>query len=944
MVLGWPSFLRDNAALAQDANQAPIDFERQIVPILVRNCLDCHGPSEPASGLDLTAREHALASADSGATAIVPGSEEESLLIHQVTSRAMPPEKSGRRLTDEEITLLRGWVRQGADWPEDRTLSPYEFTTDRRAGLDWWSLAAPVRAPLPPVRDAAWPRHALDQFILARLEQAGLAPAPEADRATYIRRVTYDLLGLPPTPEEIRDFVTDESPGAHEKLVDRLLASPHYGERFARLWLDVARFGESNGYETNTARANAWPYRDYVINAFNQDLPYTRFILEQLAGDQVGADVATGFLVGGTHDEVGIKNIEGQLQQRVNDLDDMLSTTAGAFLGVTLGCAKCHDHKFDPVRQVDYYAMQAVFAGVQHGTRMVKLPNYDEFLRTEPETRRELAQVEARRQQLLTDGEPLATVEQPPDGNREPGPRRPVNVLLNNDRFTPVRARYVRFTVLATTSAEPCLDELEVFSVDAPRNVALASAGAKATASSVYAQGGLPIHQIAHLNDGQYGNGRSWISAEPGQGWAQIELADVTTIDRVAWARDREGRYADRLATRYKIEVATELDQWQVVASDQDRQPHDAAAPGQAPDPTARMSPEQAQEYRELEARRQALAARLPAAAQFPVYAGTFATAPATHRLHRGEPMQPKEQVPPGSIACFGRPWQLSADAPEVDRRLALARWIGDAEHPRTSRVMVNRIWQRHFGRGLADSPGDLGWHGARPSHPELLDWLACEYVALGWSAKALDRAIVLSATYRQSSPMNEQAHAIDAGNRLLWRMAPRRCQAEELRDAMLFVSGALDPRLGGPGYDAFEPNTNYVKVYIPKNMFGPAEWRRMLYQAKPRMVQDATFGAFDCPDASRAVHRRNVSTTALQALNLLNSPFVVQQAERFADRLSREATCGAAAQVRRGFWLALGREPDESELTASTQLVEQYGLVSFCRVLFNASEFVFVP
>ena len=313
------------------------------------------------------------------------------------------------------------------------------------------------------------------------------------------------MLGLPPTPDEIDEFLADAGADAYERLIDRLLASPHYGERWGRHWLDVMRFGETDGYETNKPRRTAWPYRDYVIDALNDDKPYAQFILEQLAGDQVGADAATGFLVGGTHDVVGIQNIEGQLQQRANDLDDILSTTATAFLGMTAGCARCHDHKFDPISQRDYYALQAVFAGVKHGERELKPADYEDRLREEPAVRRELASIERR----LAEFEPLAQVT---DGAAPQ--RAPVHATTNVDRFVPVPAKYVRFTVLATNGAEPCLDELEIYSAESsPRNVALASAGAKATTSGVYSDGASPLHRLEHVNDGQYGNARSWISS-----------------------------------------------------------------------------------------------------------------------------------------------------------------------------------------------------------------------------------------------------------------------------------------------------------------------------------------------------------------------------------------------------------------------------------------------
>jgi hypothetical protein len=324
------------------------------------------------------------------------------------------------------------------------------------------------------------------------------------------------------------------------------------------------------------------------------------------------------------------------------------------------------------------------------------------------------------------------------------------------------------------------------------------------------------------------------------------------------------------------------------------------------------------------------------------IYVGTFTRAEATHRLHRGDPMQQREPVVPAALAEFGAKMSLPANAPEQQRRLALARWIADPRHPLTARVLVNRLWQHHFGTGIVSTPSDFGLNGARPSHPELLDWLASEFVAGGWRIKPLQRLIVLSSTYRQAGTANARGLQADAGARLLWRYPPQRLEPEPLRDAILAVSGKLHLRLGGPGFDLFEPNRNYVKVYTPKKEFGPAEWRRMIYQSKPRMQLDDTFGSFDCPDAGQIAPQRTHSTTALQALNLLNSRFLLQQAGLFAERLQTEAS-DPAAQVRCGFLLAFQREPSADESAAALKLVREHGLKAFCRALFNANEFLYV-
>ena len=408
-----------------------------------------------------------------------------------------------------------------------------------RAGLDWWSLQ-PIRRPaVPGVKNHQRLRTPIDAFLLEALEAKGLSFAPEADRRTLIRRVTFDLIGLPPTPHEINAFVGDPRPDAYERLVERLLASPQHGERWGRHWLDVVRFAESHGYEMNTLRPNSWPYRDWVIRAFNHDIPYRQFVKEQLAGDVFGTDdsltpAATGFLVAGAHDMVGNGTREGQLQQRSDDLFDMVATTSTAFLGLTVGCARCHDHKFDPIAQKDFYSMQAIFAGVEHAERDFLTPANPTLVAEVEQLRQKLALLEG----TLDEQEPRA-------GGKDR--RSGVDPRRNVERFAAVKAKAIRFAIAATTDGtEPCIDELELYGPDAKDNLALASRGVKASASSVYPNS--PLHRLEHLTDGQVGNSRSWISAEPGKGWVRLDLPAEVTIDRIVWGRDREGRFRDRLA------------------------------------------------------------------------------------------------------------------------------------------------------------------------------------------------------------------------------------------------------------------------------------------------------------------------------------------------------------------------------------------------------------
>ena len=867
------------------------------------------------------------------------------------------------------FSLARALQRIGV--PVLTTAASLMSAAETPTSTDHWAFRLPLKPSVPKVKNARWAQNPIDSFILAKLEEQDLKPSPPADRRTLIRRLSFGLIGLPPTPEEVEAFLRDNSPNAYERLVERLLGSPRYGESWARHWLDVVRFAESNGFETNTERKNAWPFRDYVIRAFNEDKPYDRFILEQLAGDAFGVDEATGFIVAGPWDEVKSPDINLTLQQRTDELHDMVNTTATAFLGLTVGCARCHDHKFDPIPQTDYYAMQAVFAGVQHGDRQLKTSDLERRRQEADDVRRLLAVVDRKLERF----EPLAQVPQagvigtnsPANTNQFSRMRPPVHPKLNVERFAPTRAKFVRFTILETTDIEPCIDELEIFTVaDAPRNMALANEGAKATASGTYPNSDL--HKLEHINDGKYGNSRSWISNEKGKGWIQLELPEEALIDRIVWARDREEKFKDRLATKYKIEVAVGPEGWTLVAGSEDRR---AFRAGTAPELgyTAEGLPSrEADELKRLLGKKQTLETRLKPLSIVPqVYAGKFMQPEPTYRLYRGDPMQKREPVNPGglsalhavleagaperrlparrlpSASAFHAKLELPADTPERERRLALARWIADSRNPLTARVLMNRLWHYHFGHGLVSTPSDFGRMGAKPTHPELLDWLANELVASGWSIKAMHRLIVLSGTYRQASAPNDQALAGDAADSLLWRFPPRRLEAEALRDSILRVSGKLDLKMGGPGFDLFEPNSNYVKVYNSKKEFGAAEWRRMVYQAKPRNQLDDTFGAFDCPDAAQIAPRRTSSITPLQSLNLLNSPFLMQQAGFLAERLATEVSSNVQAQAKRAFQLAFSREPARAETDAAAKFIQEHGLVSFCRALLNANEFMFV-
>jgi Protein of unknown function (DUF1553)/Protein of unknown function (DUF1549)/Planctomycete cytochrome C len=913
-----------------------VDYAKDVQPLLARHCYQCHGSEKQESSFRLDRKGAAIRGGDWGDKPLVAGKSKESPLIKAIAGLLpdlkMPPE--GQRLTAEEIGILRAWVDQGLSWP-DAGGAEDKLTTDH------WSFQ-PVKVVQPNGAAAPHALNLVDGYLLDKLRESGLDFSPPADRVTLIRRVYFDIVGLPPTSEEVASFVAEERPDAYERLIDRLLASPRHGERWARHWLDVVRFAETNGFETNTPRPEAYPYRDYVIRALNSDKPYDRFVFEQLAGDSVGEDAATGYLVAGPMDQVKSPDINLTLMQRQDELADIVSVTGMTFLGLTTGCARCHNHKFDPISQQDYYSLQAVFAGVQHGTRPLKT-TADKSRDVEiAAIQRRLSEIEARLRSLEQAHEPLASAtDNPPAEKLRPA----VNSRVNNERFSPVRAKFIRFTIEATNSSEPCLDELEVYGVDAggsqPLNLALASSGAKPTSSGNYA--GVAIHKLEHVNDGKYGNSQSWISDTPGSGWVRIELKEPAEIERIVWGRDRNGAYADRLAVKYKIEVAAEEGKWQLVASSADRAPLGSAA-ANAVNRFASLPPEQRTKAEGLAAEIQRLTEKLKSLQNVNIaYSGKFSQPEATHRLYRGDPLQKREEVPPNALSAISS-LNLKTNEQEQTRRVAFANWLVTPENPLPARVMANRLWQHHFGTGIVATPSDFGKNGLPPTHPELLDRLASELLRGSWSLKRLHRLILSSDAYRQSSGPREQGLAVDAASRLLWRYPPRRLEAEVVRDSVLAVTGSLDLAMHGPGYSVFLPNDNYVRVYNPKSDWNREEWRRMVYMTKVRIEQDPVFGALDCPDAGQATAKRSRSTTALQALNLFNSPFMLQQSDLLAARVRMLAGDDPAAQTRQLFLLAFSREPVGEELGNATTLIEHHDLAALCRAVLNASEFVFVP
>jgi hypothetical protein len=917
-----------------------VDFVREVRPILQKHCYSCHGEKKQKSGLRLDIKAAALKGGDKHAPDIISGKAKDSPLIHFITTadddELMPPKG---KLPAKDIATLTTWINEGAPWPDGVDLVKLE---DRR---DHWSFK-PLQVPSSP--------QSIDSFIDTKLTEKNLHRSPPADPVSWLRRVTFDLTGLPPTPAEVSAFLNDQD---HAAVVERLLKSERYGERWAQHWLDVVRYADTHGFEVNTERPNSWPYRDYVIRAFNNDTPYDRFIKEQIVGDAMGQDAATGFLVTASvllPGQIGKDDASKRLA-RQDSIDEMVMNLGQTFLGLSIGCARCHDHKFDPITAKDYYAMQAFVAGVEYADRDLHTPAAEAARAEEKQLKARLAQIDKELAHFV----PMA----------KSGAERPmINARENSDRFPPVKTQRVRFTIKATTNLEPCIDELEVFNTRG-ENVALATTGTKRKSSGDI--GVAERHELRFINDGRYGNSRSWLSNALGKGWVELEFPQEQNIERVVWSRDRDGKFTDRLATDYQIEISDAAGTWHTVADASDRQKFDPKNKKLAKPTLKGLTPAENKRARPLFEEKSRTEKKIAQAVNLQkVFAGTFRTPDDIHLLNRGDPEQPKESVTPAVLSALGNV-TLPKESAEQDRRRALADWIANEQNPLTARVMVNRIWQGHFGTGLVQTPSDFGRMGFKPTHPELLDYLAAEFIRNGWSVKHMHRLILLSETYGQTSRQSDNEtirpsdseksttsevspsphlivspsspSAIDSDVRLLWRYPSRRLEAESIRDSMLAVSGRLNLQMYGRGFNLFDQRGG-LSGFDPIETFNADNQRRMIYAHKVRREPETVFGAFDCPDAGQSTARRIESTTPIQALNLFNSLFTLEQSKAFATRVQQEAGTDTAKQITLAYQLSLSRPPTAAELTDTTPLVHAHGLTALCRALFNSNEFLFVP
>jgi hypothetical protein len=935
-------------------------FESKIAPILEANCLECHNRNVSKGNLSLTSLKEVLAGGEEG-PALVPSAPGKSILLQYISGSNPDMPKKKDPLPSGQVELIRKWIASGAKWPDTLVLRE-KSKTDK----SWWAYLplSDKQPPSPANPPPAWNKNPIDRYIFAGLAGKNLLPNPPADRHALIRRVTYDLTGLPPTAKEVDAFVHDSNPNAYRKLIDRLLASPQYGERWGRHWLDIIRFGESRGFERNQIIDNAWPFRDYVIKSFNDDKPFDRLTLEHLAGDVIGSnkpavEIGTTFLVCGPYDDVGNKDAAQAAQIRANTIDEIIRATGEAFLATTIGCARCHDHKFDPILQEDYYALYATFAGVKHGERTIAPAEEKESrakeLKPLTDKKERLSKEKAELEKLIM------TRAQENSAVYDSHYTRPASSRYGTEEtFAPVKAKHLRFISegLDTNphvSSGFRLDEFEVWTVgQSPRNVALASNGGIAEGTSRVAGDFADAYSAKLTIDGKFG--ARWFSTAPD---LTLTFAKPETIRRVLFSSDRLKQLVKHSKTtfvgEYRIEVSTDGKTWTEIANSHNRQ---AATPAQrkkrfleleaTPDEKKRL----ATITSELRKTETSIAA-IPALPSW--WVGTYAEPKekSFHVFPGGNPMRKGAEVVPASLSTLSEvtpAYRLQNETPEKERRMALAEWIVHADNPLTPRVLANRLWHYHFGTGLVDTPSDFGYMGSKPSHPELLDWLAHRIQRNGWRLKDVHRDILLSQTYQQSADYRVGAAKIDSDSRLLWRFPPRRLSAEEIRDTVLVLAGKLDSTMGGPGFRLYNYLQDNVATYIPLDKHGPETWRRSVYHQNARAAFVDLLTEFDCPDNAFATPKRSSTTTPLQALTLMNHSFTIEMAEFFAERLKqRRATANEGestaldAQVSEAFVLAYGRPPGPKESTAAAALIKQHGLTAFCRALLNSNELIYL-
>lgn len=971
----------------------PVDFERDVAPILQQHCIRCHSPNNKKGDVSLATV------ADLQANGYIEAHEPDaSYLIDLVVSEDNePPEmpKESEPLSEQEVSVLRSWIDQGAKWPADVVVHEKS-----KADTSFWSLQ-PVADVAPPdvkTLPKSWAENPIDRFVYAQLNENDLSSSPRAGRRALIRRLSFDLHGMPPTPEQVDTFVNDTAADAYEQLVDAMLDSPHYGERFARHWLDIAHYADTHGFERDKRRDNAWRYRDYVIDAFNSDKPYDRFLQEQIAGDVLWPDdseavIATGFLAAGPWDFVGQVETKSPMLRRAArslDLDDMATQVMTCTMGITINCARCHDHKLDPISQKEYYQLRAVFAGVERKDRVVSNQALKEYEARKQQLEQELNQIDFEIGRLEGEGIDLAdivgggnglgtgTYRQGIDARTAKVQTRDFGKLGNvvTNQFVASDFEFVDGVFIPNGANEPSVQVsstgIEVTGLPATsgdawdmiRNGPVASQHSPELGGIDFTKDGhslLGIHanagitfDLKKIRDatslgklrfvaqlGYFGAGGSFQAGA----WVYVDGEQVAGFEKL---KRQDGLQPLDLELDESKQFLT------LIATDGGNGfSHDQVGFGDAklkPVVARELSNDEQQRLVKLQAEKDAISQKLKALGAPPNFYGVVAQkeVPAVQVLLRGNPETPiGDELTPAAIQAVANlnPQLGSLESDEGERRAALAKWITDPDNPLTSRVIVNRLWHWHFGQGIVSTPSDFGFGGSRPSHPKLLDWLAQELMHSNWSLKEMHRLILTSQTYQQDSRYSDDSpgNQVDANNRLLWRQNPRRISAEAVRDSVLRVSGCLNLERGGPGFEDFEYTEAYAPIYAYVTADSPELWRRSIYRYIVRTTPNRFLTTLDCPDPSNLTPKRLTTTTPLQSLALYNNDFMLKQARYFAERVEKEVGDHIDAQVDRAFKLALSRQADQRESELAVQLVREQGLFLLCRSLLNSNEFVYV-
>jgi hypothetical protein len=973
-----------NVSSGNDEPAAREFFEAKIRPVLVARCQSCHSTASGKSkgGLKLDSRDALLEGGGSG-PAIEPGNPDDSLLIlaieHADGVSSMPPKGI---LPPNVVADFRKWVADGAFDPRDGT-----STAVANGSADWWSLKPLVRPEPPRDVDARTP---IDAFVNAKLREKAMNRQLEADRRTLIRRLTLDLTGLPPTPAEIDAFLADSRPDAYERLVDRLLGSPQYGERSARIWMDLVHFAETHGHDQDRIRPNAWKYRDYLIESFNRDTPYARFVREQIAADTLFPEepkrtVALGFLAAGPWDESSLRDIrEDSIDREIGhylDRDDIVTNVMSSFTSSTVHCARCHDHKFDPISQEDYYSLQAVFAGVEKGEcaydadpnvarrRKTLLATRSALQKREPELLASLEGPEIQSQVAAWEAArgsqpPTWTVLDPEILESAAGAKLTelpdLSVLSSGTRPDEDTYRFTTTTGLRGITAV----RLEVLPDDRlpTRGPGRNENGNLHLTEFQVERDGHPLRVLAASADYDQ---PGWtvaaaIDGDPRTAWGIYP--EVGKPHQAVFELEERGETAEpgrfTFVLRQTYPVAHPIGRFRLSVTDAPRPVRLSTVPDAIAAIVAIPEPQRTAEQRReiggfvLAQTLERQLAELPPR-ELVYAAGRDFEPDGSHKplghprtvnlLHRGDINQRGPEVVPGAISGVGGlPARFPADVDhEGRRRAALAEWIVDPKNPLTWRSIVNRVWQQHFGKGLVDTPSDFGRMGSLPSHPELLDWLAVEFRDGGGSIKHLHRRIVLSDAYRRASTDDPENAAEDADNRLLWRQNRRRLDAETVRDAIQRASGRLELTGGGPSTRQFtlSPGVHVTPVvdYKKYDWDSPGSGRRAVYRFIFRTLPDPFLDSLDAADSSQLTAQRNESATVIQSLVLLNNRFILHHAARFAERLEPSDD-----RIRDAFLWTLGRPPSDDERRDWTEYATKHGLANTCRLLFNSNEFLF--